>query len=144
MKLENTTEKSLEEIMAGLTGYYPEAKIKKPFLGIGPQALILPAGNIKHILRPLKKDNKVLVADFTPPVGLVIAAVLLGLAGAIVMAVLVFNAGGRFSIGGVLWIVAMLLVLKAFYKSRNKETFDRFYDNVRSVIMGTHNPGSLF
>ena len=143
MKIDNPTGKTVEELQMRLSGTYPDTKIKNTFFGIGPKNLIVPFENFKHVVRPIKKGS-VLVVDFMPPVYITVLAIVLGIAAAFVMAFIVISMGGNYTIGGVLWMVIVLLILKYFFKSKNKEKFDKFYSDLNLALMGSSEPGSLF
>ncbi|ANH80466.1 hypothetical protein A8C56_05195 [Niabella ginsenosidivorans] len=85
-----------------------------------------------------------LITDFVPPVFITILAIVLGLIGSFVMAFIVYSMGGRFTIGGVLWIVLLLLLLKFIYKLNNKEKFDRFHMDLNTALTQSGQPGSIF
>ncbi len=72
MKIQNPQQKPLQEIMQQLSGKYPGAVIKKPFLT--PYTLILPRDNFKFLLRDKKTFFRI---DFIPPVLWVIGAIVL-------------------------------------------------------------------
>ena len=143
MKIENPTGKTIEELQMRLSGAYPGTVIKKQLFGLGPKYLVAPFENFKHIVRPIKKGS-VLVVDFMPPVYITILAIILGIAAAFVMAFIVISMGGNYTIGGVLWMLIVLLILKYFFKSKNKEKFDKFYSDLNLAVMGSSEPGSLF
>lgn len=141
MKVANPTGKTLEELLDKLSLHYPGAKIRKPFLGIGPKNLILPSGNMKHVVRTAKNN---LVTDFVPPVALIVLAVVLGIVLAFVGAFIVYSMGGRYTIGGVLWMLLVLLLLKYFYKNSNKEKFEKFHTDLNLALTSSSQPGSIF
>ena len=130
MKVQNPQNVPLETILEGLSIKYPGAVIKKPFLT--PRTIIAPYENFKFLLRDRKTFYKI---DFTPPVLWVVGAVVLSI---VVMTAILSIIYGQFvpSIGGALWIVLSVLLIKVIYKSRNQQKFDNFYADVQSAING--------
>ncbi|HEX7755211.1 MAG TPA: hypothetical protein VF421_07710 [Niabella sp.] len=143
MKLANPTGKTLEELQSGLSVLYPGTKIRKAFLGIGPNNLVVPvSGGLKHVIRPIKK-NTLLVADFIPPVLIIIGALFASVLIISVIFTLIIGAPVIGGFGGV-GFVLIFLAIKAIYKSANKEKFDRFYTDLNAAMTHSSQPGSIF
>lgn len=143
MKIQNPTAKTLEELKENLSLQYPGAKIRKPFLGIGPRNLILPAKEgLKHVVRP-NKANTVLTTDFIPPVlviilGLVLSVVLVSVFFSIMYGQLVWG------IGGGLWIALGVLAVKYIYKAMKKDYFEQFHNDLNMAVTKSQSPDSIF
>lgn len=128
MKIQNPTNKPLAEVLNGLALKYPGSVIKKPFLT--PNTIIAPHDNFKFLVRDRKTFFKI---DFMPPVIWVIGAVLLSMV--LVSAVLSLIYGQLvFGIGGAIWILLGLFLVKILFKSRNKNKFDTFYIDVQDAV----------
>lgn len=127
MKIQNTQNKSLQEVLAQLATKYPGAEIKKPFLT--PRTIIAPYGNFKFLVRDRTQFFKV---DFIPPVLWILAAIVLG---SVMVSALLSIIYGQFvfGFGGVLWILLSLLIVKAIFKSKNKAKFDAFYADLQQA-----------
>lgn len=128
MKIQNPQQKPLQEVMDRLSGKYPGAVIKKPFLT--PLTIIAPKDNFKFLLR----DKKTFfVIDFIPPALWLIGAVVLG---AVLLSAVMSMLMGRFvfGVGGALWIVVAMLIVKAVFKSRNQQKFDTFRADVEEAL----------
>ncbi|MGJ7033348.1 hypothetical protein [Niabella hirudinis] len=142
MIIANPTGKTLEVLLDHLLPYYPNAKIKKAVFNLfGPQSLVLPSGSMKHIVRPVK-NNTLIITDFIPPVLITIAA----LVASILIISLIFAILGVPVIGGVggLGFILMFLLIKALYKSVNKQKFEKFHTNLNLAMAGSSQPGSVF
>jgi hypothetical protein len=128
MKIQNPNNKPLQEILVALSPKYPGSEIKKPFLS--PKTILSPHENFKFLVRDRKTFLKI---DFIPPVIWVIGAVILSFI--FVSVVLsVINGQFVFGIGGALWIVLGLLIVKYIFKSMNKQKFETFYADVQSAV----------
>ncbi len=128
MKIQNPNNKPLQEVLAALEFKYPGSVIKKPFLT--PLSILAPSENFKFVLRDRKSFLKV---DFIPPVIWVIGGVLLSLV--LVSAVMSIIYGQLvFGIGGALWIVLGIFIVKAIFKSMNKAKFEAFYSDVQDAV----------
>lgn len=128
MKIQNPTNKPLPEVLNALALKYPGSVIKKPFLT--PYTIIAPHENFKFLVRDRKTFFKI---DFMPPVIWTIGAVVLSMV--LVSGVLSLIYGQFiFGIGGVLWILLGLLIVKAVFKSVNKNKFDSFYVDVQDAV----------
>ena len=128
MNIQNPQGKPLPEVLARLAVKYPGSEIKKPVLT--PETIIAPFSNYKFLVRNKKGYLKV---DFTPPVLWVIGAVILS---AVFLSAILSAIYGQFvfGIGGALWIVLAILVVKAIFKSRNRDQFNKFYTDVREAV----------
>lgn len=138
MKIPNASGVTLDELCNRVLHTYPNATIKKPFLS--PRSIIVPLGNIKHVIRE-RRGN--FVFDFVPPVWLIVGSVVLSM----LMISLVFSliyGELRFGIGGALWIVLSILLLKAAYKNKNREMFEVFYNDVQGFVNNSRDANSIF
>lgn len=128
MKIQNTHNKPLQEILVELSAKYPRSEIKKPFLT--PRTILAPHENFKFLVRDRKTFLKI---DFIPPVIWVIGAIILSF---ILVSIVLSIINGQFvfGIGGALWIVLGLLIVKAIFKSMNKQKFETFYADVQSAV----------
>ena len=128
MKIQNPQQKPLQEVMEKLSDKYPGAAIKKPFLT--PYTIIAPKDNFKFLVRDKKTFFRI---DFIPPVLWVIGAVVL--AAVLVSAIMSLLAGQFvFGIGGALWIILAMLIVKAVFKGMNKQKFDAFQADVEDAV----------
>ncbi|MBO9593065.1 MAG: hypothetical protein J7599_09150 [Niabella sp.] len=143
MKVTNPTGKTLKEIQDNLSFHYPDVKIKKAFFNaFGPQHLLIPSGNMKHIVRPAK-SNTVLVTDFIPPVLLTIAALLASIVIVSVVFTIILQVPFFGGVGGLGFVLCFLLV-KALYKSANKQKFEQFHTDLQLALTRSSQPGSIF
>lgn len=128
MKIQNPHNKPLQEILFSLSAKYPGSEIKKPFLS--PITILAPQENFKFLVRDRKTFLKI---DFIPPVIWVIGAVILSF---ILVSIILSVINGQFvfGIGGALWIVLGLLIVKYIFKSMNKQKFETFYADVQSAV----------
>jgi len=137
MKIENPQNRSLQEVLSRLASKYPGAEIKKPFLT--PRTIIAPRENFKFLVRDRSQFFRV---DFTPPALWIVAAIVLS--SVLVSAILSLIYGQFvFGFGGVLWILLILLIVKAIFKSRNKAKFDAFYTDLRHAV-NSNDESSIF
>src|SRR5205809_415896 len=115
MKIQNPYNKPLQKILVRLSAKYPGSEIKKPFLS--PKTILAPQENFKFLVRDRKTFFKI---DFIPPVIWVIGAVILSF---ILVSIVLSIINGQFvfGIGGALWIVLGLLIVKSIFKSMNKQ-----------------------
>jgi hypothetical protein len=128
MKIQNPQSKPLQEVLLRLSAKYPDVTIKKPFLS--PNTIFVPKENFKFLVRDRKTFLKI---DFIPPVLWVIGGIILSLI--LVSAVLSLIYGQLvFGLGGALWIILGLLIVKAIFKSVNKPKFEEFYIDVRNAV----------
>jgi hypothetical protein len=128
MKIQNPQNKPLQEVLLGLSVKYPGSVIKKPFLT--PNSIFVPKENFKFLVRDRKTFFKI---DFAPPVLWVIGAIRLSFLLVSIVLSLIY---GQlvFGIGGALWIILGLLIVKAIFKSVNKSKFEDFYIDVRNAV----------
>ncbi|SDC33818.1 hypothetical protein [Niabella drilacis] len=143
MKIANPTGKTLESLFDHLLPHYPGAKIRKAVFNLfGPQHLILPSGNMKHIVRPVK-NNTLIITDFIPPVLITIAALV---ASVLIISLIFTLILGVPVIGGVggLGFILLFLLIKALYKSANKQKFEQFHTDLNMALAGSSQPGSIF
>lgn len=138
MKIQNPQQKPLQEVMENLSGKYPGAVIKKPFLT--PRTIIAPKDNFKFLIRDRKTFLKI---DFIPPVLWVIGSLVLA---AVILSVVLSLLMGQFSLGfgGALWVILAMLIVKAIFKGRNKQKFDTFYADVQDAVDNRHDASSIF
>ena len=139
MQIDNPQKASLQEILPRLQGLYPAAVIKKPW--IGPEIISIPVDNFRFFIRR-RRNNGRLITDFQPPV---LWTVLAMLGVVVVVSVLLTVLLRTPVIGGMGWlpIVLGVFVVKAIFKSRNKERFDRFDADVTRAAQGAEE-GSIF
>jgi hypothetical protein len=128
MKIQNPHNKPLQEVLSSLSSKYPGSEIKKPFLT--PRTIIAPHENFKFLVRDKKSFFFI---DCIPPVLWVIGAVVLSFVLASGVLSLIY---GQFvlGIGGALFIIVSLLIVKVIFKSMNKQKFDTFYADVRTAV----------
>lgn len=128
MKVQNPQRKPLQEVMQQLSGKYPGAVIKKPFLT--PNTIIAPKDNFKFLVRDKKTFFTI---DFIPPVLWVIGAIVLA---AVLVSVIMSLFAGQFviGIGGALWFILALVIVKAIFKSRNRQAFETFQADVSDAV----------
>lgn len=128
MKIQNPQQKPLQEVMEKLSGKYPGAVIKKPFLT--PYTIIAPKDNFKFLVRDKKTFFRI---DFIPPVLWVIGAIVLA---AVLVSVIASLLAGQFvfGIGGAVWIILAMLIVKAVFKGMNKQKFDTFQADVEDAV----------
>lgn len=128
MKIENPQNRTLDEVLFSLSAKYPGSEIKKPFLT--PRSILAPHENFKFLVRDKKTFFNI---DFGPPVIWVIGAVIISFVLASIILSIIY---GQFvlGIGGALWIILGMLLVKYIFKSRNKAKFETFYADVQSAV----------
>ncbi len=138
MKVQNMQRKPLEEVMDGLSGKYPGAVIKKPFLT--PRTIIVPKDNFKFLVRDKKTFFMI---DFIPPVLWVLGAIVLA---AVLLSTILSLLAGQlaFGVGGALWVVLAMLIVKAIFKGRNREKFETFKADVEDALNRRQDASSIF
>ncbi len=143
MKFTNPTGRTLTEIQNNLSFHYPNIKIRKAFFNaFGPQHLLVPSGAMKHVIRPAK-NNTVLVTDFIPPILITIVALLASIVVVSVTLTWLLKVPVFGGAGG-LGFVLLFLLIKAIYKSANKEKFDKFHTDLELALTRSNQPGSIF
>ncbi|MCF3109091.1 hypothetical protein LL912_09910 [Niabella sp. CC-SYL272] len=143
MKFTNPTGRTLTEIQSNLSFHYPNIKTRKAFFNaFGPQHLLVPSGAVKHVIRPTK-NNTVLVTDFIPPVFITLAALLVSIIVVSLILTLLLKVPVFGGAGGLGFILIFLLI-KAIYKSANKEKFEKFHTDLELALTSSNQPGSIF
>ncbi|MBO9618564.1 MAG: hypothetical protein J7539_05950 [Niabella sp.] len=143
MKVPNPTGRTLDELQNNLSAYYPGTRIRKALFNIaGPRQLMVPSDGMKHIVRSTR-NNAQLITDFIPPavmtiVALIVSVIIISLILTLLLGVPVI--GG---VGGVGFVLIFLLI-KALYKSMNKQRFEKFYSDLNTALIGSTQPGSIF
>jgi hypothetical protein len=134
MNITNSQSKSVEQIFSEVQQQFPKAELKKPFLS--PRTIIIPHDNFKFLLR-YKKNH--LQVDFTPPVLWLLGGMLAGFALFTVILSIIFQ---QFviSFGGVIPVIAGVLIIKAIFKSTKKDAFKSFEDEA-NILVNTNNKG---
>jgi hypothetical protein len=135
MNITNSQTKTLEQIFGDIQRYYPNAKLKKQFLG--PQVIMVPYRNFHFLLRNKNGNLKV---DFTPPALWILGGIL----GSFALFTLIYSILFQqlmISIGGAIPIVLGLLVTKEIFRSTHKSEFETFQSEA-NVLVNTA-PGNL-
>lgn len=138
MKIENRNNLTLDELFDHLKNRYPNAEIKKPFRS--QRCIVIPVKNMKHVIRTKGADFN---TDFTIPIWLAIVA----LFGSVLLfsgVISLIDGQFKFSIGGALWMLLVLLAAKAIYRLVKKEEFNAFYAAVSIAARAAKSDSSIF
>lgn len=128
MNVPNLNQESLQQILPLIQKTYPNANIKKPW--IGPEIIQVPYESFYFIAKRKKTDFKL---DFNPPVIWMVVGMVLG---ALIFSVLYSVIFGRMiiSFGGAIPALIGFLIVKAIFKSKNKEKIEQFNNNFIDAV----------
>lgn len=130
MLLPNPRNESLGQLLPLVQSRYPAAVTKKVLLS--PEAIFIPQNGFKFVLRKTKKGLKI---DHTLPVLWSIGAVLISVIMASFIMSLIFGQF-MFGIGGALWVVLGIFLMKYLFSVAKKDQFEAFRTELSTVIGG--------
>lgn len=129
MNIPNPRGESLQQILPSLQTRYPDAQIRKIFFS---EAIYVSQDNFKFVVRHKKTSLKV---DNTLPVLWALGAILISV---VIVSLVMSLIYGQlmFGIGGALWIILGMLIMKYFFRRVKKEQFESFKNNLTDVVSG--------
>lgn len=126
----NPGNQTLQQLLPRIQEAYPDAKIRKIFLS--PEAIFIPQKGYKFVVRERKGNFKI---DHTLPVLYAIGAVLISVVLVSVIMSLIFGQL-TWGIGGALWIVLGIFIMKYVFQVVRKDEFERFKTQFGSLTTG--------
>jgi hypothetical protein len=130
IKIPNPRNETLQQLLPRVQEQYPGATIKKVFLS--PEAIFIPYNNFKFVVR---RKNDVYKIDHTLPVLYAIGAVVVSMVLVSIVMSLIY---GQFvwGIGGALWIVLGIVIMKYLFQTIKKDEFEQFKTRFTTMADG--------
>ncbi len=130
MTIPNPQQETLQQLHARIAPNHPGAKIRKVLWS--PEAIFVPYGNFKFVVRNRKGNLKV---DHTLPVLYTIAAIVISIALATLVLSLIY---GQITpgVGGALFIVLGIVIMKYIFQRVRKTEFEQFRNELTSTANG--------
>ena len=128
MTIPNLQEDTVKELLPLVQSRFPLAVIQK--ILFSPERIIVPQGNFKFVIKAKKGSLKV---DHTLPVSYTLGAI--GVSIILVSAVMSIIYGQLIvGIGGVLWIILGVMIMKYLFRYIKKDQFAEFKNELTAAI----------
>jgi len=130
MNIINPRGESLQQILPLLQARYPKAIIKK--ILFFSDAIVVPQDNFKFVVRAKKT---ILKLDNTLPVLWALGAVVVSI---LIVSTIMSLIYGKlvFGIGGAVWVILGVFIMKYFFRRVKKEQFDAFKNDLTDAVNG--------